>query len=494
VTALTALFFFLATFDLQNWYFSCLGDEFAFREASKLVAEGHPWAGIFSQEGVYGIVPAASAWFEGMLMRLFGTELRGWKTAVLVPVLGSLPLAYGLARTLFGHRVAVFTLAMLASAAYLLAYAHTGYPNLEPLLPTLASLFLFVVGLRGGSRAFLVLSGVFAGLGWYTFYSSRATIVILAAAIVLGVRPRQWPAIGGLVAGGFLLLFLPMLVVNRGELVGRMLEQSLRSKEVAANRTMLPIWNCGRSLLAFNYNTHSGPYMAGSLAEPVTAALFVLGLSYCATAWRDARSRCLLGWFAIAVTVTGVLSKYDYVSVSRLHYVLPVVVLLAALGLDRTLRGVQAFVPAAGKWWPRVATAAAAIALITASNLHRWFVESPLRAASSTEALTIRILELPRCQRAARPPLIVDVGVGGGILPALDARKSPARPEFGLYSDEPRWLETADLRCVIFRSPADQEARDLMKAIEERFPSKEAAEEHDRSGQTKIRVYYPSGK
>jgi hypothetical protein len=90
--------------------------------------------------------------------------------------------------------------------------------------------------------------------------------------------------------------------------------------------------------------------------------------------------------------------------------------------------------------------------------------------------------------------LIVDVGVGGGILPALDARKSPARPEFGLYSDEPRWLETADLRCVIFRSPADPEARDFMKAIEERFPRKEAAEEHDRSGQTKIRVYYPSGK
>ena len=99
-------------------------------------------------------------------MRLFGTGLRAWKTAVLVPVLASLPLAYFLARILFGRRVAIFTLAMLASAAYLLGYAHTGYPNLEPLFPTLASLLLFVIGLRNGSRVFLVLSGAFAGFGW----------------------------------------------------------------------------------------------------------------------------------------------------------------------------------------------------------------------------------------------------------------------------------------------------------------------------------------
>jgi hypothetical protein len=32
----------------------------------------------------------------------------------------------------------------------------------------------------------------------------------------------------------------------------------------------------------------------------------------------------------------------------------------------------------------------------------------------------------------------------------------------------------------------------LMKAIEERFPAKRAVEERDRSGQTRIRVFYPS--
>src|SRR5215813_1061674 len=113
VAALTGFFFFLATFDVMNWYFSCIGDEFAFREASKLVAVGEPWRGVFSQDGVYGIVPAASTWFQAALLRLFGTGLRAWKTAAVVPVVISLPLAYGLARTLYGRRVALLTLAML---------------------------------------------------------------------------------------------------------------------------------------------------------------------------------------------------------------------------------------------------------------------------------------------------------------------------------------------------------------------------------------------
>jgi hypothetical protein len=191
--------------------------------------------------------------------------------------------------------------------------------------------------------------------------------------------------------------------------------------------------------------------------------------------------------------VTGVLSKYDYVSVSRLHYALPVVVLLAALGLDRTLRALRAILPADKKSWPFVGSAAA-ILLITASNLHRWFDVAPRESPSSPDAVTIRVLELPICQSAALPPLIVDVGVGGAIPPAVRARATPRRPEFGLYSAEPRWLPTADSRCVVFRSPRDEAAMALMKAIEERFPGKRAVEERDRSGQTMIRVYYPPSK
>src|SRR5262249_11807833 len=203
---------------------------------------------------------------------------------------------------------------------------------------------------------------------------------------------RRWPAVGGLVGAGFLLLFLPMLVVNRTPLIGRMLEQSLRSNEAAANHALLPIWNAGRSLLAFNYNTQSGPFIAGSLMEPVTAALFVLGLASCAVGWRDARMRLLAIWFAIAITVTGVFSKYDYVSVSRLHYVLPVVALLAAIALDRTLSIAEGSLPVRWKSSARIVLPAVVLALITASNLYRWFRVSPSRAAGSQEALTIRIL------------------------------------------------------------------------------------------------------
>jgi hypothetical protein len=493
VAAMVGVFTKLSTFDLGSWYYSSLGDEYAFYYAAKPFAQGALIVNLFSQHGAYDIIPFLSSYIEGKLMLLIGTDVIGWKTSVIVQVAAALGVAYLLARALYGYRVAILTLGMLATSHYLLAYSHTGYPNLETLLPTLCAVHLTLLGLRRDSFLLLGLGGACAGLGWYTYYPSRATIVILAMVILVSVAPRRWFRVGTALMAGFLCFFLPLAVVNGSDLIRTMLEQtgSGTTTEYAANRAMLPLWNTGRSLLAFNYNMHNGPYLYGSLAEPVTAALFVLGLGYVIATWRDSRSRLILVWFTIGIITTGILSKYDYVSVSRLNYLLPVVAILAALAFDHVIVVLQAHIPVALRPAFVAVVFAGVLGLISVINLHRWFIEAPAAVASVPDAVAVRVISQPQCLLASQLPLVVDVGLGGALGPALDARGEAGKVQVALYTDPRTWIKAMPARCVIFRSPTDPRAIAAMQAIARHWPRLQVVTERDISGATTILVYYP---
>jgi hypothetical protein len=494
VAAMIGLFLWLNLFDVRDGYYSVIGDEFDFHSRSLREAQGHRVGNLFSQRGSYAIIPIFSSWSRGMLMRVVGTDLVGWKAATILPVAAALALAYLLARTLYGRRVAILTLGMLTTAHYLLAYGHTGYPNLEPLFPALGALLFFVWGRNRDSATLLFVSGLFAGLGWYTYYSSRTAIVLLACGVLLTLPRSRWVRVAVPVACGFLLLFLPLIVVNRGSTLTDMLDQTWSSsvRERDAGWIALSLINAGRSLLAFNYNTHQGPFLHGSLAEPVTAALFPLGAGYLLATMQEARSRLTLAWFAIGLCATGVLSRYDYVPVSRLHYVLPAVVLMAAVALDRTLDGLIPPHSRRRREWLAAGGVLIALAAVAASNLHRWFVVAPSLVPSTADSLAVQVLEKSECQRAARPPLIVDEGVVGAMGPAVSARGTRIRPEFAHFAEAPDWIETAPSRCVIFYSPTDGRALSLIRALEARWPESRGVDLYDLPRSKYVRVYFPS--
>lgn len=491
---MAAAFILISTFDLRSWYYSSIGDEHAFYLASREMSDGTHVHNLFSQAGAYGIIPWFSSYAEGMLMRVLGTDGVGWKTSIILITVAGLIATYALARTLYGPRVAIVTLGFLATSHYLLAYAHTGYPNLETLFPSVAALAAFWSGLRRSSILLLTSSGGLAGLGWYTYYPSRATILIMGIALLVILPWRRWVLAGLPVLAGFGVVVLPLFASSKGDVIAKMLEQtgSGTTTEFAANRTLLPFWNLGRSLLAFNYNTHDGPYLFGSLAEPITACLFALGIGYLvATSRQDHRSRLLVAWFVVGIVVMGVLSKYDYVSVSRLNFLMPVVALAASVALDRAGSVAEEVVSPPVRGYVGFVIITATLGLVAYSNLHRWFVEAPAHVPTSPDSVAIRVIEDPRCQLASQPPLIVDVGIGGAMYPALQAINGMVKPEFAFYGESTDWVQTAPRRCVIFRAPRDQQARSLMQDLETRWSFERPVTEHDRSGIVSVVVYYP---
>lgn len=493
VIVMLTVFVYLNTFDLTHWRYSAIGDEGAFYHDAKLMAEGQDVLNLFTQQGVYGKFPLLSTYLVSQLMRVLGTDGVGWKTATLVPVVIALALGYVLARSLYGRRTALLFLGFSVTAHYLLALAHTGYNNLDPLLASLGALLCLVLGLRHTSRLLLVVSGVFAGLGWYMFYSARTVIVILGVAILLTVRPRSWIPSGLAVAAGFAMLVVPFFVVNKGDVIRQMLIESGagNNREAVANERLLLLWNTGRSLLAFNYNTKNYLYTSGSLAEPVTAALFVLGLGYAMMTWTDARSRLLLAWFGIGIIATGVFSKYDHVAVTRLSYVLPVVVLLAAVAVDRSLAAWRPPKVARSTTLVMSGVVLGVIMLVGTSNLHRWFVVSPRDAPTSPTSVTMRIVQKPICQSAQLPPLVLDGRSDGALAGAVEQVGNLTMPTFRLFADPTNWLDTANARCVVLRSSNLPEAALIRNAIAARWPELEPVAETDGAGDVRILAYYP---
>jgi hypothetical protein len=494
VLALVSILGYLLTFDLSDWYYSSIGDEHAFFLFARELALGLNGRSLFAQDGAYGIIPVLNGFLEGLQMRIFGITGPGWKLSTITPVLVGLVATYLLARTLFNTRVALIALALLATSQYLLAYGHSGYPNLEPLLPGVLALLLFVLGIRKSSVALLTAAGMVAGFGWYTYYTGRMTVAMLGVATLVAVRPRSWPATLAPMALGFGLTVLPLFAVSKLDVLSKMFDQtgSGSTTEIVANHALLPWWNLGRTLLAFNYNTHDGPWLSGSLVDPLSGALFILGLALVAIEWRDTRGQMLLAWLGVGLLGAGVFSKYDYVSVSRLNFVLPLIGILCGLAAERLVQVLEHQGPRSMQRF--VFPVILAICTIGAGwgNLQRWFVDTPLSVPTTPTSVAMRIIEDPRCQGAADAPLIVDAGIGGAILPALDAAGVAVQPEFGLYADVPTWLNTAVTRCVIFRSPRDHAAQGLARALVAQWPSSLAVPECDRSGRVELLAFYPA--
>lgn len=492
VLALVGVFLWLATFDLREWRFASIGDEHPFHDFARRVAKGGEIVNLFSDRGVYDKHPVLSSYVTGTLMRLLGTDLVGWKVATNLPLALALVFVFLFARTLYGRAVGFLTLGMLVTAHYLLAFAHTGYNNLEPLLGTAAALYLFVVARRRYSPALLALSGAMAGLGWYTFFSGRTTIAMLGLAVLLTLPRRRWLASGIAIGAGFAVLVLPMVVVNGRGMYDRMrLESSANPEGPPRSDIVRLLVNSGRSLLAFNYNTHVSHYVSGSLAEPVTAVLFVVGLGLALASWRDHRSRLVLIWLGVGVAATGIVSRYDHVTITRMSFALPAVALLAAVAAERIIAAGLLLV---GPRWRSTAGAGAlalVVGLVAIGNVHRFYVVTPRQAPTGPVSVMMRILQEPACEDAALPPVMLTRD-GDHVLVAVIAQNGRVEsPEIVRYTDPTGWIETAPDRCVVFASPWEVESEPFKSELAARWPAQTATEETDGTGQIRLLVWYP---
>ena len=414
VGGITGTFIGINCRDLDSWRYSTVGDDGEFFVWARSVLLGLPlnW---FSQRGPYGEHPILSSAYQALSMRIFGQDLFGWKMASLLAIALTLPFFYWLLRQLLGVRVAVFGTLFLGASHYLFAYAHTGYDNVFPILPTTICLALLVAGIKRSSSVLLFGAGLFAGVGVYTYYSSRAVIgIAVLVLLALGWKRFRIDAYAKVLAG-YVMFALPIFAVNKWDVVTAVIHRSSTLADYPLGKHLLE--NIPRTLLGFNYNPAEIHYTAGALMDEISATLAVAGLILVLIRLHHFAYRTLMIWFVVAATVAGVFSPYGEVSITRMHYALPPMAAFAGIAVDRLLASLGAIARHPKlQWLAGAATFATLAPLIFVINGQHFFIYSAKHSPTTVDTVIARYLTDPECRDAplrsvvyhSQPELIVD--------------------------------------------------------------------------------------
>jgi hypothetical protein len=492
--------------DLNDWFYSAIGDEYSFlSHANGILVDGvrRP----FAQDGVYAAHPVLGSVFQAAVMWIFGRDHFGWIMSSVLSHALAIPAVYLVGRALSGRAVGIIAAAMFGFCHYLFAFAHLGYNNIMAQAPTAWSMAFFALYLRYPRTWLLYASGVAAGLGFYTFYSARATIPILGLFVLLlygwrtcltprGLRDRSlelWPL--GL---GFVVAVAPIFAASGTAVITRMLSEvpGGYSDQITGPPGQRILTNAWINVPAYFYNTHVAHFTSGSLLDPVTAALVALGIGL-AIRWRShAASLLLLTWTVVAVGVTALLSPHPTPVLTRLLFGVPPLALLGALAAQQVWQSIPWLRGIRRRDWLAYGSATALMVLILALNLHRFWVKTPNSMHLTQDAVVVGALRSGICGPETARTILVMRGHGlirgalNSYQPMLAERNLPRLiTHDDLRPGEPISLDNA--RCVIFGDPNDESARKALDNLKQAHPGSYATPFKDRAGIGTVQVFLP---
>lgn len=178
-------------------------------------------------------------YLQALSVALFGIGV--WQLHLVSALIGILTVvaAWFLAKNLFNQRVAFLAAFFLATSTWHTTLSRTGFRAI--LVPLMATLFFYFVYLtfkevsEKKRKLFAILAGISLGLGFYTYISFRAMIVIIPVLIVIialfkrGLFKKFWrQCLLGIMA--MLLILAPLIVYfanHPGSLLGRSLDVSI---------------------------------------------------------------------------------------------------------------------------------------------------------------------------------------------------------------------------------------------------------------------------
>lgn len=458
-------FFCLIIFDVNSWYYSAIGDEYAFFTFARDVATqkvplsilpANNTVNIFSQNVVYNYISTASLMFQSAVMKIFGINHFGWVTSSVLIVIFSVWFFYFLIKDSFERETAIFSSLILISSHYLWAFTHTGYWHMQAFFPPLASFFFFFRGLKHKKNSLLFLSGLFSALGFYTHFLSRLTIILLMLFFVFNLK-RLFLQKKILLSFtmGFLILFIPFILINQQSTIQPMLERSVvASKEIPDNQRLLYFWeNLYKSFFAFYRNSQTGIFVSGSLVDPITISLFSLGFMLMIFFWK--KYFFILLCYLVCLIAIGAFSPYPHPPIARLFFLLPIVALISGFALSAISRFFKDF------YFLRLSLLTTLLSLIFALNLYRFYYETPRKMDLTPEALVIKaISSFAPCNSNT---IVVFPHFEPLLKPALSSYNMSQSISFmqTLTKSDRQYVE--DKSCIIFVEPKEATSLQAMQ-------------------------------
>ena len=452
LAAALAFFIIVNVRDLDSWRYAAIGDEYAFFDFARAIGRGTIYPNVFSQYGVYNQRPVGTSAFQGVSMIVFGYDSFGWRMATVVAMTATIPAVHLVARELFDRKVAAFSTLIFATSHYLISYTHTAYDNVFAILPLTWCLALAVGGLRRSSLTWLYAAGVVGGLGFYTFPTARMAPMVLGL-FLLTLGPRAWrPSVLVPIAVGGLIAALPLFATDRIDAISVSRDRTVFgfTPDHADIGTRI-LQNIPRSSLVWSYNPNPGHFVSGSLLDPVAAVLLALGLGYTLLHVRHQAYRLVAIWLGVTILFAGIFSPYDRAPYDRLHLALPVVAVIAGLGITALVRTVGPLIPALPNATAKIGVGAFVVLapLLATLNLNRFLVDSPKVVPASEERLVMGGLASHACEAAGGNRLAIMKEPRSLLDPALAAYGNKRDVSTRSYVDASKTLDYGSFGCIV---------------------------------------------
>jgi hypothetical protein len=351
VVLLTLVSFVVVAHDLTHWRWSGTPDETHFFGVAKGIATGTAERFLLSERGVFEVHPTLSSVYQSLFMMVFGVSDFSWRLSSAAALVIAVPLLYLLARRLWNERVAVVAALLFGTTPAAVGFGHLGYNNTQIYPVVVGSLLLVAWAHRHGSVVGLYLAGCLSGLGFYTFYPARLTLLlVLVLGLCFGALPvfrRDRMPTFALFAG--LLLALVPVAAHPLETLGRMFQftsftggGALRAADFDSVWQLIsavaPLELLNQSFLSLIYSVYFiGPhhFQWPPVVDPVSGPLTLVGLWLCIGGVRRGNARFLAVAFIVSAVLIGGTSHYFRPPLTRLLFLSPFAALLAAVALDR---------------------------------------------------------------------------------------------------------------------------------------------------------------
>ncbi len=399
----------LGAYRLQGMPDQLMGDEGNFWTIARDIAQRTFNPSMFSP-GVYSF-PVFSSMIQGWLLRLFGIDLWGWRFSSVIMGVLAIPPLYLLAREAYSEKIAVVSSIAMATSPYFIDFSRLGYNNIQALFFMTLTLYWLYIGIQRKSSLYLFLAGAMAGMGFYTYFAARFSIVISLAFIALlwlgkKITFKEFLFSITLLGLGFMLVAAPYLVYSsiadpqavsykmwesvffnsfnglqfypKEQLFSVAPPFTINDNELFYNpQIYLTLIARGllRTLIVFQrQGIISEHYVAFPLTGTIGALFYLYGLYLTFKTFKQPRSLLIILWFF--ANVLG-LSALNTVPPRHTHMlaIIPALALLTGIGLNATAKGMTALHPRLRKMG--IAFLVSITAITAVSGVYDFFGRAP---------------------------------------------------------------------------------------------------------------------
>ncbi len=486
----------LGSFALQDIPNIMIPDEGTFWGTGRDIANGEHKPAFFDF-GVYTF-PVASSIFQGVVMRLFGVDMWGWRFAsVLAGTFTVIPL-YLLAKEWFDRRVAIMAVLFMLSNPYYLSFTRMGYNNSQSLFPVVLSLYFWSLGYKRSRHLYYWLAGLAAGVGFYTynaawlglvtivivmifltanrritFRQTTLTTVVFLTATAVTSGPRliygassqdSAPLFHKLVETSFVNTVYGDAYYDPAELypdgVSYLVGRNKIFYAPAVYVEMLTRSTVRTFAALFNPFIVTEHYITTNFSGGFLAALgLTLGLSLNLRTIKQTRSILLLTWFGAGLFFLSIISAFPPRQ-THLVTIIPVLALLPAIGfaaiIDSLAEELDIKLPNFSDSWLQNGLLIIITILFVISGFGEYFVVMPLRNPPLFEDIVSWI-----AWRTEEPHTIIYVGSTDKKAPyrveyLIKTRKVPHK-YIGVTPNRFYWQEVSTKTIVFFDHQNDQQ-------------------------------------